>query len=41
MMLANENDILKQNSHQSERVILQLKRENEELQQKVSLLDED
>ncbi|CAF1544321.1 unnamed protein product [Adineta ricciae] len=36
MMLANENDILKQNSHQSERVILQLRRENEELQQKVT-----
>lgn len=33
--LTNENDKLKQHSHQTERIIAQYKRENEELQQKV------
>jgi len=34
-MLVNENDIFKQNFHQTERIIIQLKKENDELQQKV------
>ena len=34
--LTNENDKLKQQIHQTDRTIAQLKRENEELQQKVN-----
>ena len=33
--LTNENDKLKQHFHQTERITAQLKRDNEELQQKV------
>jgi hypothetical protein len=33
--LTHENDKLKQNSHQTERLIAQFKRDKEELQQKV------
>ncbi|UJR22529.1 hypothetical protein I4U23_025578 [Adineta vaga] len=35
-ILVNENDKLKQNSHQTNHIILQLKRENEDLQQKIT-----
>jgi hypothetical protein len=35
-ILTNENDKLKENSHKIERTLGQLKRENDELQQKVN-----
>ncbi|CAF0875413.1 unnamed protein product [Adineta steineri] len=35
-ILVNENDKLKQNAHQTERILQQMKRENEELQKKVT-----
>ncbi len=35
-IIANENEKFKQTFHQSERVVTQLRRENEELQQKVN-----
>lgn len=36
-IIVNENEKFKQNFHQIERIITQLKRENEELQQKVKI----
>jgi len=36
-LLINENEKFKQNFHQTERIVVQLRRENEELQQKVKI----